>query len=349
MKKLICILLVIISIFSFTGCQIRVRIDTNNISVGIIETRGNISKSRILFLDDELNEAGSLPLDYANVGEVFEKALVKDNTLYVIPQGLDSKKDEKAVLEIDLRSLVAKKHTIDEIAMYGITVDDNYIYTANNINGSSFINKCNKLMDRTDSIELANVYICNLFYSNNKLFAFAELMNDNDVRTSYIYVYDNSLNLIKEIDITQCGLSQNKFCEHNGNIYFSNMLDKFDNFNNTVGVLNTTDYSLEIIKLKQDCPLDLQIHNDKLYITHYNIIQGIGGGGLTVYDLKTKEQKFTKFKHGAEQMSIADDKMYILADRTLNVYDINTMKLLNTTNISNMDNDYTYLSGLFVI
>ena len=348
MKKLICVLLVIISIFAFTGCHNNKGIDTNKISVGIIETRGNISKSRILFLDDQLKEIGSLPLDYANVGESFEKALVKDNILYVIPKGLDAKKDEKAVLEIDLKNLETKKHTINQIAMYGITVDDNNIYTANNINGSSYINKCNKKTDKTDTIELKNVYISNLFFADNKLFAFAELINDSNIRTSYIYVYDNNLKLMREIDITQCGASQNKFIEHKGHIYFSNMSDKYDNFGNTVGVLDTTDFSLDIIKLNQNCPLDLQIHNDKLYITHYNIIQGVGGG-LTVYDLKNKEQNYIEFSHGAEQMSIANNKMYVLADRTLNIYDINTLKLVNSTEISNMDSDYSYLSGLFVV
>lgn len=348
MKKFLWIFIVILSVFSFTGCQSNKEFDTSKISVGIIETRGNISKSRILFLDDQLKELGTLPLDYANVGETLEKALVKDNTLYVIPKGLDDKKDEKAVLEINLKNLNVKKHTIDQIAMYGITVDDNNIYTANNINGSSYINKCNKDTDKTDTIELKSVYINNLFFADNKLFAFAELINDNNIRTSYIYVYDNNLKLINEIDITQCGASQNKFIEHNGHIYFSNMSDKHDNFNNTVGVLNTKDFSLEIIKLNQNCPLDLQIHNDKLYVSHYNIIQGVGGG-FTVYDLKTKEQKCTEFNHGAEQMSIANNNMYVLADRTLYVYDIETMKLINSTEISNMDNNYSYLSGLFVL
>ena len=48
-------------------------------------------------------------------------------------------------------------------------------------------------------------------------------------------------------------------------------------------------------------------------------------------------------------MSIANNKMYVLADRTLNVYDINTIKLVNSTEKSNIDSDYSYLSGLFVV
>lgn len=351
MKKLLCIVLVcILSIITFSGCNSNNHkaIDTEEIAVGIIETRGNIEKSRILFLDDELNELGSLPLDYATVGDSFEKALVSGNKLYTIPQGINTEKDEKTVLEIDLDNLDIKKHSIEQIAMYGITVDDENIYTANNLNGVNHISKCNKSNGEVDTLDFNSDYITNLFYSNGKLYAFCEPFNESELRESVIYIYDDELNLLNKVDTTDCGTGRYKAMEYNGNVYFTNMTDKNDNFANTIGVLNTTDDSLETIKLTQDCPSDLQVYNNKLYITHYNLVQHLGGG-LTVYDLETKEQTYTDFNHGAEQMSIANDKMYVLSDRTLYVYDMNTMELVSSTDISPMDNDYSYLSGLFVL
>ncbi len=352
MKKLLCIVLVcILSIITFSGCNSNNHeaIDTDKISIGIIETRGNIEKSRILFLDDELNEIGSLPLDYASVGEPFEKPLVIDNTLYVIPQGLSTRQDAKTALEIDLSNLDIKKHSIDQISLHGIAADKENVYTANNLNGINHISKCNKTSGEVETLDFDSDYIPYLFCSNDKLYAFCQQITDNGFDGSHIYVYDNNFNLVKKIDTTECGSGQYKAIEYNGNIYFANMSNaKDDGPGNTVGVINTTDYSLESIKLTQDYPLDVQVYNNKLYITHYNLVQHLGGG-LTVYDLETKEQTYTDFNHGAEQMSIANDKMYVLSDRTLYVYDMNTMELVNSTDISPMDNDYSYLSGLFVL
>ncbi len=352
MKKLLCLILVLItSLVCFTGCKDNSykNIDTDKIKVGIIETRALMEKSRILFLDDELNEIGSLPLDYASVGESFEKPLVIDNTLYVIPQGISTRKDARTALEINLNDLDIKKHSIDQIAMYGIAADNENIYTANNLNGINHISKCNKTSGKVETLDFDSDYIPYLFCSNNMLYAFCQQETDTGHNGSHIYVYDNNLNLVKKIDTTECGSGQYRAMEHNGNIYFSNTANaKVDGPGNTVGVLNTTDYSLEVIKLNQNDPLDVQIYNNKLYITHCDIVQGLGGG-LTVYDLETKEQTYTDFNHGAEQMSIANDKMYVLSDRTLYVYDMNTIELVNSTDISPMDNNYSYLSGLFVL
>ncbi len=352
MKKFLCLVLVLItSIVCFTGCKDNSykNMNTDKISVGIIETRGNIEKSRILFLDDELNELGSLPLDYALLGNSFEKPLVIDNTLYVIPQGISIRKDANTVLEIDLNNLNTKKHSIEQTAMYGIAADNENIYTTNNLNYVNHISKCNKKSGEVETLDLDSNFANKLFYSNDRLYAFCQKETDDGFDGSNILVYNNNLNLVKKIDTTECGAVQYRVMEHNGNIYFSNMSNaKDDGPGNTVGVLNTTDYSLEVIKLNQNYPLDVQIYNNKLYITHYNLVKNLGGG-LTVYDLETKEQTYTDFNHGAEQMSIANDKMYVLHDRVLYVYDMNTMELVNSTDISPMDNNYSYLSGLFVL
>ncbi len=352
MKKLLCLILVLItSLVCFTGCKDNSykNIDTDKIAVGIIETRGNIEKSRILFLDNELNELGSLPLDYASVGESFEKPLVIDNTLYIIPQGYDTKLDEKTVLEINLGNLDIKKHFIDQIAMYGIAADNENIYTANNLNAVYHISKCNKTSGGVETLDFTSEHITKLFCSNDKLYAFIEPITENGHYGSYIYIFDDSLKLVKKIDTTECGTGQFKVIEYNDKIYFANKSNvKADGPGNTVGVLNTTDYSLEVIKLNQNYPLDLQIYNNKLYVVHCDNVNKLNGG-LTVYDLETKEQEYTDFNHGAEQMSIANDKMYVLSDRTLYVYDMNTMELVNSTDISPMDNNYSYLSGLFVL
>ncbi len=339
----------ILAVLLLVGCEASrpADIQTENIAVGVIETKQNKEKSRILFLDSDMNELGSLALDYATVGNIYYKPLIVNNTLYIIPQGIATKKDAETVLEIDLSDLSIKKHSIEQLAMNSVAASETAVYTCNTLSGVSYINKCDKETGGTENINIPSTYISKLLYDNGCLYAFGTTQTD-EVMLSELLIYDGDLNLLEKIDITECGATQYKAIAHEGYIYFTSGTDKNDNPTNTVGKVNTADYSLEIIELNENHPLDLAVHNGKLFISHFNVTQLIGGG-LSVYDLETKELTEYSFEHGAEQMSIANDKLYILTDWKIYVYDIGSMELTDTASISPMDKDYSYLSGLFVI
>lgn len=346
MKSITQIIIVFVFIILFPGCSQKksIGISTKDISVGIIETRGNIAKSRILFFNEEMNKIGELPLKYATVGCIFYTPLISENKLYIVPQGYAQKKDEKTVLEIALQDLNIKKYTIEQIAMNDIAVNQNYIYTCNNLNGNSYINKCYKKYNKIENIKIPGTYISKLLYANNKLYAFGTA---DKTEFSYIYIYDNDLILQKKLDLNGYGTIY-KAIENNGEIFFTSFVDSEKQPAKVLGKINTADNLIEFIKLSQNYPLDMVIYNSKLFISHFDIVAR-KGGGLSVYNLETKQQKYYKLNHGAEQMAIKKNKLYILADRKIHVYDAKTIKLIKKVDITQMDSDFSYLSGLFTI
>lgn len=350
MRKFTCVIVsLLLLITCITGCKENTppEIQTENISIGVIETKGDKDTSRIIFYDSDMNELGALPLEYATVGNIFYSPLVIDDTLYVIPQGQANKKDAKTVLEISLSNLEIKTHTIAQLAMNSVAANERFVYTCNTFNGISYINKCNRNTGKTESIDIPATYISKLLFVKDRLYAFGTIDTEN-VMHSELYVYDEDLNLLDKTDISKYGANQYKALEQNGNIYFTSLTDQNDNPISTVGVFNTSDFSVEKIQLTMEHPLDLAIHDGKLYVTHFNVVQLIGGG-LSVYNLETGEVKDYTFEHGAEQMLISNGYLHILSDWKIYRYDLSDMELIKCVDVSKMDNSYSYLSGIFAL
>lgn len=48
-------------------------------------------------------------------------------------------------------------------------------------------------------------------------------------------------------------------------------------------------------------------------------------------------------------MAAANNKIYILADWKIYIYDIEKIELIKSMEVNHMDNDFSYLSGMFVL
>lgn len=333
---------------SLVGCSSNHKIDieTTDIALGIIETRGNEKKSRIIFFDKGMEEIGELPLNFATVGSIFSTPVVYDNRLYIIPQGIANRKDEKKVLEIDLTDLAIKQFTIEQIAMNSITVNDTSIYTCNNLNGVSYINRYDLIDDSVTIAEIPGTYISTLIYAGTSIYAFGTGKSTNGGMSSFLYIFDEELNKIEEIDITQYGTNQYKSIVYDDVIYFTSCSDSYDNPTSTINSFNIKEKSFKSIELNQINPWELAIYQNKLYISCYDAVQRTGGK-ICVYDLETKEILQFPLSHGAEQMIISGDSLYLLSDWTLYMYDIKNMEFIKSVGINKMDSNFSYLSGMF--
>lgn len=348
MKKKI--LLLILLLLSLVGCNRSVKDEfpIEEIEVGVIETRGNIGRSRLVFYDDALNEIGELPLKYATVGSVFQTPLVDNGELYLIPQGYDITKNEKKVLRIELQNMQTKKYKIDAIAMNSIAVCDEYIYTCNNLNGVSYINRCCKDDGKVDTITVDISYLTNILYANECLYTFGTDISENDGMHTYVNVYDKELNLIEQKDITSFGVAQYFALECGDYIYFTNGRDVKDQATSIIGKINMYTYEIEQIDLEHIYPHELRVYQDYLVVSHYDAVVN-KGGGISFYDLQTQEATYYELEHGVSSMDIVDNHLYILHDRNLYQYDIDTMQLKRKIEVSHIDEKYSYLTGVFSI
>ena len=346
MQKVMCLLLALWMTLC-AGCDKQDPIPMEDVSLGVIETRGDRHKSRIIFYDQNLQELGDLPLPYATVGDTFSAPLVVDRTLYSVVQGLNVLKDAETVLEIDLSNCNVTKHHIAQPAMNSVAASETYVYTCNTLNGVSYINQCDRKTGETQSVSIPAVYISHVFYADHRLYAFSTA-DRGGLLWGELLIYDETLTLLDKVDIHTCGADTCHALVHNGMLFFTAMVDVYDQPISTIGVVDLSDLSVQKIALHQVNPLDLAIYNGKMYITHFDIV-GLSGGGLSVYDLETGAITDYDFPHGAEHMSITGDHMYILSDWKIYKYDLANMECVKSIDVSHIDRHFSYLAGLFAV
>lgn len=329
--------------------------------IGVIETSGNTKTSGIVFYDAELNKKESLPLKYATVGDMFCNPVVYKGKLYVILQGYDFTQDEKKVLEIDLSNLKKKTYKIDQIGMYGLSVDEENIYICSNLNGYSYIGKCNKETGKVEEQKIKDIYMTQVLTYQGKLYAFGTKMyshktKENRKKISYMYVYDSNFKLTDKINLSEYGDSQDKMIAFEDKIYFSNTYNSETELpNNTVCAYSVKDKKIEMITLKQDYPLDLDIYENMLIVSQFDLLHG-EVGSISFVDLETKEQKNYELEHAIDHMVRVGEYLYILSDTAiysntkLYKYRIDGMKLelVKEAEAEKMYSD-NYFTGLFVV
>lgn len=368
MKKRYCICFFIIFLILFLNSCNKLSSQQDDVlgdaQIGAIETSGNEKTSGIVFYDAELNKKESLPLKYATVGDMFCNPVVYKGKLYVIPQGYDFAQDEKKVLEIDLSNLKKKTYKINQIGMYGLSVDEENIYTCSNLNGYSYIGKCNKKTGKVEEQKIKDIYMTQVLTYKGKLYAFGTKMythktKENRKKISYIYVYDSDFELVDTINLSQYEDSQDKIIAFEDKIYFSNTYNSETELpNNTVCSYSVKDKKIETITLKQDYPLDLDIYKNVLIVSQSDLINSAENktGSISLVNLETKEQRSYELSHTVDHMVRVGEYIYILADTAifsdtkLYKYRINGMGLevVKEADAQKMYSD-NYFTGLFVV
>ena len=311
-------------------------------SIGIIETRGTDETSRIVFYDGELNEVAQLSLRYANLGDVFHNPLVYQGSLFVIPQGRSKVRDGEAVLQVDVASLASKTHAIGRSGMNYVAVNDEYVFTCD----SSCINRCRIDNGDVSKIAIEGVYVSKIVWCEDSLYAFALSLDDD---SSMIYCYDEDLALKESIDCSTYDSNAYRVADayravvHEGKIYFCSV----GLVERQIGVLDTGGNTLSFIPLSKGGPSSVAIADGKLYIAHYNVVQGQDDSALSIVDLETGAIEEHAFEHEAMQMVVTEGSIYVLGDWAIYQYDAESVELIGSKPIDKMPGSYSYLSGLF--
>ena len=315
-----------------------------NASIGIIETRGTDEASRIVFYDRELNEVAQLPLRYANLGDGFHNPLVYKGSLYSIPQGRSKVRDGKAVLQVDLDSLASKTYAIGQSAMNDVAVSDEYVFTCD----SSHINRCRIDNGEVSKIAIEGVYVPKIVWYEDSLYVFASSLDDD---SSMIYCYDEDLVLKESIDCSNYDSNAYRFSDvyravvHEGKIYFCSV----GLVGRQIGVLDTKDNTVSFIPLSKGGPSSVAFVDGKLYVAHYNVVQGQDDSALSIVDLETGAIEEHAFEHEAMQMVVTEGSIYVLGDWAIYQYDAESVELIESKLIDKMPGNNSYLSGLFSV
>lgn len=346
MKKILSLLLALCCVVSLTACNQGSNTDNKipeDYSIGVIRTIGNKNSSDILYFNDALEQTGSTHYKYATMGELFYPPVVYDGSVYIVPQGQANKKDEKTILQLNLGTLEQQEYPLDQIAIYGLSVNYSAIYAANNINGKSYVNRIDRQDKTVKTIEYDNAYVSATCIFNDVLYTFSSLW-ENDALQSTLHCIDPAtMTEINQIDISDLGCNIRSVVGVDNILYFAISTDPQDNFNNVMGAYDTATGEITTVEFPQDIFHLLNV-GDKLYVTHGNLVTGIGTS-LSVYDIVSGNIATYDLGICPGQIAVCGDALYVMGQKQIAKYDLLTMEKQAEIEIP-LEDSY-YLSGIF--
>jgi len=325
MKKLIALFVTVILCFS--GCkkaETKLAVDeaefTKDFFAGVIVTTGQKEKSYICYYDKELELLNTQELSYGMVGDTFTDVTVKDGTLYATAQGLDQKKNTGLLLGVNLEDGKVDTFPHNLVGPAAHVEDEKFLYVCNNLNFISNIVQIDKTSGEQKKVEVDVHNITNLVSYQNQLYAFGMDYEEDGTISSYILIFDDSLNLKKKIDITEDGNSSYQAIIVDEKLYFSLITTSQNEPSNKIGVLDLTNLEVSMIELDNTYPFDMVCKDSKIYISHYPF--GEQTGRITVLDLAAGEQIVYELEHPVMQMAIKDNMLIMPVDNMIYMYEI---------------------------
>ena len=105
----------------------------------------------------------------------------------------------------------------------------------------------------------------------------------------------------------------------------------------------------EIKKLDvPDDPIDVELYDGKLYVTHGNMVERSDYSAVTIVNHEGEMGTF-HFNHGAVQTVVNEDGVYVLDSRTIYCYSLDGLKQVGEASIDSFWNQHHYISGLFSV
>ncbi len=312
-------------------------------AIGVLETSGDDSSSRIAFYNSDLQRVHEMPLGESGLNSLFYDPVVLGGVLYVIPQGSAASKDARKVIGIDLSTLAISEYGIQKPAMNSVAASDEFVYTCNTLNGTSSINRCDKRSGEIESVDIEGVYVSYILVEGKSLYAFLSYLDESG---SAIYQYDLDLNRCSEIDISDFGSGVYRSQSDGQMLYFTTLVASDGSAGGCLAGLDMESGNLSRVDVPEN-PLCVKEHEGRLYVSHGKLVEGCNESGLSVIDTVSGEIETYHFDHGIDQMLVNSEGLYILSGRRLYRYQTEDISLIYSTALEPVGSKYHYVSGFF--
>lgn len=353
-------LVLLVLLLGASGCVVCTdAVDSRNVyiadhaEIGIIETRSNIDKSRIVLYDKDLNEIGSVPLDIAGVEQAWGNLPVVGTCVYVAPYGNFKEGQGHEVLQIDRTDLSVTPFDVDERVLNGAAASDRYVFAFNDLNLTSTISRCSKETGEVKKVIIPDDHVTSAIFAEGSLWVFAQRQGstgEEEDQIGLLYQFSEELEKIGIYDVSACGSGQYRVLVHEGKLYFTS-LEKAQGCDlRRVGVFDLVEDELSWIQLEKDYPSAMAVFDGKLLVSHCDVIAGRNTCSyLSVCDLAGGKVETRKLAHDVTEMVVIGTKLYMANswERELYAYDANSFELEKSVVVSSMDDDYSYLSNIF--
>lgn len=211
------------------------------------------------------------------------------------------------------------------------------------MNGQSFVSR----IDRTDrTVKTAaydDLYISIVYSYQDRLYAFSSQSTPSGMKGTLHCLDPITLEELHRIDISEFGCDVYSVTGVGDILYFVPMVTAQDTFNQVVCAYDISTEEISAIKFSDDVFHILNV-DDKLYVTHGNLVTG-EGTDLSTYEIATEKVSTYDLGMWPQQILIYGNDLYVLGAGNVVKFNIQTME--KQAEVSIPLGDGYYLSGIF--
>lgn len=281
-------------------------------AVGISSDR--IDESVISYYDAEEGLLCRQRMEYGNLSDMFKPGVVKNNVVYLSPEGKSPEREEHCVLAVDLNSGKPQVYQFGEkeTRMLSLSVNERNIYVCSNLNGTSTVSRCAIDSGKVRSVNIQGCIIDYLYAGESVVYAFGSGLEDEEYALYELEA--DSLSIRSRIRLqTRSGISGARL--YGDNLYFSVSAD-LENYPESKTQLGC--YSSRTKKVKwadfseQEAAGDIEECGGRLLIAHTELPYGTGHD-VTVFDPESGSKRTVSFDEEITQMRSRGNSLYILS------------------------------------
>ena len=202
-------------------------------------------------------------------------------------------------------------------------------------------------IDRTDrTVKTAaydDLYISIVYSYQDRLYAFSSQSTPSGMKGTLHCLDPITLEELHRIDISEFGCDVYSVTGVGDILYFVPMVTAQDTFNQVVCAYDISTEEISAIKFSDDVFHILNV-DDKLYVTHGNLVTG-EGTDLSTYEIATEKVSTYDLGMWPQQILIYGNDLYVLGAGNVVKFNIQTME--KQAEVSIPLGDGYYLSGIF--
>jgi hypothetical protein len=242
-------------------------------ALAIIKTTQSKRSSYIEYYDESLNLVRSIwyPYAYLHLGSLGNTTSLYDNELYLIPQGLMGQQDDRKLISFDLQSGKVREYRVDQVALDGVAVDDEYCYVTSDLNMEGHISRVDKVSGEVVYLDMSGVLAGEIVALKDRFYVFClDIAASPDV--VYLSTYNRNLELLDTINLTSLAditISSVPTTVYDGRFYFVSSIQPIKDgqpFLTSIYSFSIQDSKLELFCKPQYEISTVLLEGDKLFV-----------------------------------------------------------------------------------
>ena len=347
--QIIGMLLLLSLLFGACGSEIT-KIDRDKAAIGLVVTTAQAYDSKILWFDADLENNQIQKLHYAMLGSHFAQPIVKNGKIFLIPQGLDDRKDTRKVISIDKNDLAIQEYPFSNIALNFTECIGENVYAINTRNGVSTLERYHTLSQQSQKFEREGEVFNQITAASDKLFCFSMRYDpDNPDRfLTTLRIFTPDLQMEKEIDLSEYGMTSGKALDDQEYLYVTVSHDSYDNSIGRILKINKSTYEIQKFDSEEGNVFDIFRAGDRFIFTHYDPVVN-EGGRISIWDGKDSE-KIVDLGTPLTLTGISGKHFVVANDNGIRLYSMDNFQLLKEQKIELDSRKYKfYTSSLLFV